>query len=140
MKKCSRCKKNLPDSSFRLRANKRNLQSLCRRCEKDSWKRYMATHPLCRLVYNLRRHHKGDLTTTQLKTIPRDICYLCGTAFVSGDLIELDHVIPLSKGGRTTLANLKWAHRACNRIKHDCTLQELRELLRRILDHLDKAE
>lgn len=41
------------------------------------------------------------------------VCHLCGGRVERGD-VHIDHVEPRSKGGATTLANLKVAHSRCN--------------------------
>jgi 5-methylcytosine-specific restriction endonuclease McrA len=42
-------------------------------------------------------------------------CWLCGEPARVDDPLEVDHVIPRSEGGATTRANLRAAHRSCNR-------------------------
>jgi 5-methylcytosine-specific restriction endonuclease McrA len=42
----------------------------------------------------------------------KGICQLCGKAVTA--LYTLDHVIPQSHGGSTTLSNCRLAHIACN--------------------------
>lgn len=42
-------------------------------------------------------------------------CYLCEKPLA--DPVENDHVIPLARGGRHILANIKPVHRHCNRVK-----------------------
>lgn len=44
-----------------------------------------------------------------------EICLSCGAV----DDITLDHVVPVSKGGKNTLDNLQPLCRRCNTIKHD---------------------
>jgi HNH endonuclease len=44
-----------------------------------------------------------------------DDCYLCGEPLA--DPVEFDHVIPLARGGRHVLANIKPTHQRCNRVK-----------------------
>ena len=44
------------------------------------------------------------------------ICHLCRLPVRREDA-SVDHVIPLSKGGPSTMANLKLAHRRCNSAK-----------------------
>jgi 5-methylcytosine-specific restriction endonuclease McrA len=61
-------------------------------------------------------------------------CYLCGEE-LSWPTAALDHVLPLSRGGTHTPTNLRWAHRACNRVKSDLTVEELCALASRILAH-----
>jgi hypothetical protein len=55
-----------------------------------------------------------------LKVVRRDnyLCQICHT-HVPDDQIELDHLIPISKGGPTTVENLRLLCRPCNRKKSD---------------------
>lgn len=50
------------------------------------------------------------------------LCALCGEAVElrAGPLeATIDHVVPLSRGGADTIANMQLAHRRCNRAKGD---------------------
>lgn len=60
-----------------------------------------------------------------LKVVRRDgqICQKCGEP-VADNEVELDHLIPYSKGGPTTAENLRLVHRKCNRKKSN-SLDEL---------------
>lgn len=65
------------------------------------------------------------------RSIPRDLMlkvvrrdnYICQMCFkhVPDDQIELDHLIPHSKGGPTSVENLRLLCRPCNRKKSDST-------------------
>ena len=44
-------------------------------------------------------------------------CALCGNYFKDGDLPEVDHIIPKSKGGKDMYENLQLLHRHCHDIK-----------------------
>ncbi|MGK7882767.1 MAG: group II intron reverse transcriptase/maturase [Crocosphaera sp.] len=44
-------------------------------------------------------------------------CNLCGQYFTPEDLVEIDHILPKSKGGRDTYKNLQALHRHCHDIK-----------------------
>ena len=44
-------------------------------------------------------------------------CNHCGLNFKQGDLIETDHIIPSSKGGRDKLSNYQLLHRHCHDVK-----------------------
>ena len=70
------------------------------------------------------RHIPRDVL---LQVVRRDnhVCQICHS-YVPDDQIELDHVIPYSKGGPTTVANLRLLCRPCNRKKSN----SLAELLR----------
>jgi 5-methylcytosine-specific restriction endonuclease McrA len=58
------------------------------------------------------------------------ICYICGKLTLFSvdpnhdDYPNRDHVIPLSRGGRHSLDNLRTACRACNLSKRDMTIAE----------------
>lgn len=45
-------------------------------------------------------------------------CHLCGKKPLR-HLIELDHLVPLSKGGNHTADNLRVSCRRCNRVRND---------------------
>lgn len=45
------------------------------------------------------------------------ICGICGKPIENMKQCSLDHIIPLSKGGQTTLENCQLAHVWCNRKK-----------------------
>ena len=50
-------------------------------------------------------------------------CHYCGCAVEPKDF-EIDHVIPVSRGGRSRLSNLVAACKPCNRSKYDSLLSE----------------
>ena len=53
-----------------------------------------------------------------LKVVRRDnhVCQLCYT-YVPDDQVEFDHIIPFSKGGVTSVENIRLLCRTCNRKK-----------------------
>ncbi len=63
-------------------------------------------------------------------------CYICGRACLR-DLLEryhphraeLDHVVPLSKGGAHSYDNVRCACGRCNRVKHNKSLDAARNRL-----------
>ena len=46
-------------------------------------------------------------------------CQLCGATSREGARLEVDHIIPVSKGGKTTMDNLQTLCSACNQGKRD---------------------
>ena len=60
-----------------------------------------------------------------LQVVRRDnhVCQTCHQ-YVPDDQIEFDHIIPFSKGGPTTTANLRLLCRTCNR-KKSSSLNEI---------------
>jgi len=45
------------------------------------------------------------------------ICRICGKPIQFGEIYEIDHIYPVSKGGSNSLGNLQVIHKKCNRKK-----------------------
>lgn len=124
-------------TEFRPRSNPKYLRSECKACNiarcSEYAKRPDSTVFWNKLAYNLKRHGKGRISATELRTDIGEpqVCYLCGGNVTRQDA-ELDHVQPLSQNGRTEPNNLKWAHHLCNRMKGPRTVDELMERIERI--------
>jgi 5-methylcytosine-specific restriction endonuclease McrA len=56
----------------------------------------------------------------------KSTCYLCGKR-VEKKVLQIDHVLPLAKGGPHTYDNLRVACALCNCRKSDLTLEEFSE-------------
>ena len=61
----------------------------------------------------------------------KGLCYLCGD-FVDFDSYEIEHKVPLSKGGTNDLSNLFCSCHTCNLIKHDIYPQDFMEKISKI--------
>ena len=134
MKHCPYCGLLKPLSEFRNRTSQRGVQSYCRPCEvahvasrRGPWS---GTRDRLR-----RRGLKVSISTLKAELGEPTSCYLCGEPN-NWDTAEIDHVEPLVNGGPTTLSNLRWTHRTCNRMKHDLTLPEFTAQIQKILCHL----
>src|ERR1035437_3455864 len=57
--------------------------------------------------------------------IGKGVCYHCEKKFMRADL-TMDHVIPLSRGGRSTKKNIVVSCKECNSHKKNLTSAELR--------------
>ena len=57
--------------------------------------------------------------------IGKGICYLCEKKFPRAEL-TMEHLIPLSRGGRSTKKNIVVACKQCNSLKKNLTVAELR--------------
>lgn len=66
-------------------------------------------------IAELYRHARED---------PGIRCYICGDLIPIGQR-HVDHIIPLSRGGPTTLANLAITHARCNLQKNDKLPEEI---------------
>lgn len=117
-------------------------ESLCRGCNLvkpiEEFGRLKSGRPgtECRKCSSARRCKYGRANTARRRARKRDldnekidvdaiklrdkmICHICNRKVGEGAPFHLDHVIPLSKGGPTTMANLKLAHPRCNLSKRD---------------------
>ena len=47
-------------------------------------------------------------------------CVWCGVKFAKGMRLEIDHIVPLSKGGTNSESNLITSCRGCNSSRGDC--------------------
>ena len=69
--------------------------------------------------WSKRRGEYPGTPTRVAKLIKKQkgICTYCGLNFTSEDLLEVDHIIPKSKGGKDTYSNLQLLHRHCHDTK-----------------------
>lgn len=73
-----------------------------------------------------KRQHRAAVMS-ELRLRDGDGCWLCGKV-VSVDQETLEHLDPLSRGGRNELANFALAHRRCNQMMGNLPLPEKEEL------------
>ena len=57
-------------------------------------------------------------------------CAICGKMIESVDDLTVDHIVPISKGGKREISNCQLAHKACNCNKSDIMPDEYERLLR----------
>jgi len=78
---------------------------------------YFVAEPLTE-TKNRRKHSRSIPRDVMLKVVRRDgqICQECHNP-VPDNQTEFDHIIPFSKGGRSTVENLRLVHEKCNRKK-----------------------
>ncbi len=65
------------------------------------------------------RRRKEITGVTRKKVIHRDkrICAICGKRIYKPERVSLDHIIPVSRGGKHGPKNLQSSHAACNSAK-----------------------
>lgn len=143
MKKCTKCGEEKPatlDHFPEYKAAGGGLRSWCRECVRKNTRRYSRENPdkvrgmirkwisanpdKVRVSASVRRARKanadGTFTAADIRTqyeSQRGKCWYCGKKV--GDKYEVDHRIPLSRGGSNAPENLVIACRHCNRSKHD---------------------
>ena len=70
-------------------------------------------------------HAHVGITKHRLFLRDRHLCAYCGNAFADGDL-TVEHILPVSRGGRLSWTNVVTACRACNTRKGNRTPEEAR--------------
>jgi len=84
-------------------------------------------YPMPSVVRVLRRFKRDRIRIkfSRLNIYARDrfVCQFCGERFMSEDL-TFDHVMPRSRGGKTTWENIVTACITCNTLKSDRTPEE----------------
>lgn len=71
-----------------------------------------------KVYVNVPQRHAPAWTRRGVAARDNNLCAYCGKKCASGDL-TIDHVIPLSRGGRSTWGNTVVACRKCNQRKAD---------------------
>lgn len=97
-------------------------------------KRWAEANPENRQVRNHRRRMKiknngrCDLTAQEWQSRLQEFNFHCAYCHLPFDNLEIEHMIPIAKGGEHTLENVVPACRSCNANKHAKTLVEYAQL------------
>jgi 5-methylcytosine-specific restriction endonuclease McrA len=80
------------------------------------------------------RHRARELRGTQWwkRKLARGVCFYCGRQFPPKEL-SMDHVVPVSRGGKTTRGNVVACCKECNTAKKQMLPTEWEAYLKNIL-------
>lgn len=134
---CRTCGKRKPiDDSpfgFGIRSNGRP-KTACKSCMRKDAATYHANDPQLgrdrAMVHQQKRPLKFGLSDEMkflLRTAQGDCCAYCGSDLAGSG--ELEHWIPIERGGADSEWNLVWACRACNRGKGRKLPEEFRKVM-----------
>ena len=153
-KQCSHCHTVKPLTDF-WHHHQRGFQSLCKTCgskrmtlyrktpkakqaNRDRWQRRSLPEKLA--IFCRGYYPKDPRLTTQnllIKFGPKPKCYLTGRPIdlSQWNTYNLDHVIPGSKGGKSTLDNCQLTCREANFAKCALSVDEFVSLCREVIEH-----
>lgn len=142
VRRCVRCLESKTTADFFRRPHSELLRAHCKAChnkDRKDWRPDRMWHTKARSLG--KRHGGVSVGPAALRKAlgqPSD-CYLCGDMLIWSEA-AVDHVLPVQRGGTLSFDNLAWCHRICNAIKGGLTIDELKPVLRRILDHLSRLD
>ena len=118
-------------SAFKCRIARTNFRAKLKTFKRRSKK--SRTHTI---VNNISKNFTTKDVLDKFKDNP--VCYLTGTPIDLNkpETYHFDHIIPTSKGGTNDLSNLGICTREANYAKGDLSLEELKVLCKKILNHL----
>lgn len=107
-----------------------NYKSTLGDCEVPTCSLPIHCHGLCSQHYHL--YTKYNIDPIHIKTM---ICYICEKEWSTWNPreMQIDHIIPITKGGTTTRSNLSVTCRKCNHSKSNMTYDELIEWCRHVI-------
>lgn len=125
-KVCYVCRKLKGAGEFYRHDNKTGLNSRCKKCCSDLARQWREKNPLRvkaairRRIGRLATAPGGEFKATRTEYLQRLAYYGCICAYCAkAPATELDHAIPVSRGGGNWPANIYPACLKCNRSKHD---------------------
>lgn len=63
-------------------------------------------------------------------------CALTGIPLIAGETAALDHILPVARGGDSSIGNMRFIHTGVNRMKWDSTDEEFRRLVIEVVPNL----
>lgn len=159
-KKCTKCgREKLPNCFSVDRQKKSGRYSRCKVCvrnnpkhvgakKKETCTRRRDTRPFEHAAYIANRRAKKEglsdvITEKEWEEKARSktlICHMCDkqTTLERGKdtTCSLDHVLPLSRGGRNLIENIEPACVSCNRSRSNMTMEEFKSWIRQVHSHL----
>lgn len=79
------------------------------------------------IYWSLRLSNYSPLGTTATKLLKAQncICSRCKTRFIITDVVDIDYIVPVSKSGKSTIANKQLLHKHCHapKTKDDLKIQ-----------------
>jgi 5-methylcytosine-specific restriction endonuclease McrA len=135
LKRCTKCKEMKPATREVFGGTGTgtgNLKGKCRVCMNADSRNYEKANKEGRRARDAKRADTGPQSRKsfggdikkELFRKQSGICICCFKSIEHAELAEVDHCVPLSRGGSDDESNYLLAHKQCNKEKHNKTLQE----------------
>lgn len=115
-KTCNRCKVSLPRQLFNADKSRWDgLQTKCKGCTRSESAKWIASNPEKASEARSRRRalllnaDNRQIKDKEIKRLLLEPCLYCGAPSE-----HIDHIVPLSRGGRHSIGNLTGACKSCN--------------------------
>ena len=110
---------------------------LCNQCGKETikGKNQCEKHYLMQVAIDRLGTSKFWKDLKQLIEKQNYKCFLTGDDISFESDIDLDHIIPITRGGKNKLSNVRWVTRQANRLKNNLTDDELKVLCLKIIQN-----
>ena len=133
--RCDTCNKRRAEKR-KEKYQKWRTESKCCVCGKDALlnKNYCEQHYLMKVSHSrigTSKHWKYLKTLIEKQNFK---CALTGDKITFNDDIELDHIVPKSRGGSNKLSNFQWVTKQVNWFKGTWTENELLTMFRKIIN------
>lgn len=131
MKRCKKCGELKPENvDYFNKLSSGNYRGTCKKCMAENTKRHYNQNPQkvmdrvskYKAQKELAGGYTSDFEKAKIRKDQKDRCAYCGID-LNGEG-ELDHRIPVSRGGDNSPGNMAWACLTCNRDKHNKTDEE----------------
>jgi len=131
-KRCPKCgvvKEATPQNFYRDRSTKDGLQCWCRVCDLARTRTYEREpyRQKCKRWYQENKERQKQAVKARKVALKERVSLSCGGKCVycgSTQRLQIDHVVPRSKGGANEISNLVLACQKCNRAKSDKLVEE----------------
>jgi 5-methylcytosine-specific restriction endonuclease McrA len=137
IRRCKKCFQEYPlNKNFFGHTTKKNFRHVCRDCIKKRVKQHSEANPqlvskrlkkrkdLENQSSQIKDYDKQSLKLELMKT-QKNRCFYCNKILLSNGM-DLDHILPLSRGGANIKKNIVLSCTFCNKEKHNKDLNEYR--------------
>lgn len=146
MRTCVKCNLEKDDEAFRFRADKQWREKCCKECARavqlENYYRAKRDDPHRWRIAVMRNNRSADIAAEWITATLEAQRYECALSGRPIDVmtLEIDHIVPESKGGPGVLKNLRLVCREANMAKYTLSDDEFIALCRDVLRKSSDAQ